>query len=139
MNEFNSVLETFIPQGPPFVMVDTLLFSDEKTARTTFLIQADNVLVENGAFSAAGLMENIAQTAAAGMGSIAAVTGQPVSPGFIASVKNLEIAVLPRVGDLLITEITIEARVLDIVVISGTITCKGIVIATGEMKILISV
>jgi predicted hotdog family 3-hydroxylacyl-ACP dehydratase len=120
-------------------MVDTLLFSDEKTARTAFRIQIDNVLVENGAFSAAGLLENMAQTAAAGMGSIADVTGQPVSPGFIASVKNLEIAVLPRVGDLLITEITIEARVLDIVVISGTITCNGIVIATGEMKILTSV
>ena len=120
-------------------MVDTLLFSDEKTARTAFCIQPDNVLVENGAFSAAGLMENIAQTAAAGMGSIAAITGQPVSPGYIVSVKNLEINALPRVGDQLITEITIDARVLDIVVISGTITCKGIVIATGEMKILISV
>ena len=43
-------------------MVDTLLFSDEKIARTAFRIQADNVLVENDAFSAAGLMENIAQT-----------------------------------------------------------------------------
>jgi predicted hotdog family 3-hydroxylacyl-ACP dehydratase len=139
MADYIHDISSLIPQAPPFIMVDTLLFSDEKTARTTFRIQADNVLVENGAFSAAGLMENIAQTAAAGMGSIAAVTGQPVSPGYIASVKNLEIAVLPQVGDQLITEITIEARVLDIVVISGTITCKGVVIATGEMKILISV
>ncbi len=49
-------------------MVDTLLSSDGSTARTTFLIRPDNVLVENGVFSAAGLMENIAQTAAAGMG-----------------------------------------------------------------------
>jgi predicted hotdog family 3-hydroxylacyl-ACP dehydratase len=139
MADYIHDIRSLLPQAPPFVMVDTLLFSDEKTARTAFLIQADNVLVDNGAFSAAGLMENIAQTAAAGMGNIAAITGQPVSPGYIASVKNLEIAVLPRVGDQLITEITIEARVLDIVVISGTITCKGIVIATGEMKIFISV
>jgi predicted hotdog family 3-hydroxylacyl-ACP dehydratase len=139
MADYIHDIRSLIPQAPPFVMVDTLLFSDEKTARTDFSIRADNVLVENGAFSAAGLMENIAQTAAAGMGSIAGVTIQPVSPGYIASVKNLEIALLPRVGDLLITAITIEARVLDIVVISGTITCKGIVIATGEMKILISV
>ena len=139
MADYIHDISALLPQAPPFVMVDTLLFSDEKIARTAFRIQADNVLVENGAFSAAGLMENIAQTAAAGMGSIAAITGQPVSPGYIVSVKNLEINALPRVGDQLITETTIDARVLDIVVISGTITCKGIVIATGEMKILISV
>src|ERR1700748_1931284 len=110
-------------------MVDTLLFSDESTARTTFLIRPDNVLVENGAFSAAGLMENIAQTAAAGMGSFAAATspaGQPVgsgpsgphaNAGYIVSVKNLEIFALPQVGDQLITEIIIGARVVDIIVI----------------------
>jgi predicted hotdog family 3-hydroxylacyl-ACP dehydratase len=129
----------FIPQGPPFVMVDTLLFSDESTSRTAFRIRADNVLMENGAFSAAGLMENIAQTAAAGMGSIGAITGQPPGPGYIASVKNLEINALPLVGDELITEITIEARVLDIIVISGKVTCNGITMARCEMKILVPV
>jgi hypothetical protein len=95
--------------------------------------------VENGFFSAGGLMENIAQTAAAGMGRIAAATGQRPSLGYIASVTNLEINALPLVGDDLITEITIEARVLDIVVISGTITCNGILLVTGSMKILTAV
>lgn len=120
-------------------MVDTLLFSDERTARTTFRIRANNVLVENGAFLAAGLMENIAQTAAAGMGSFGAATGQPPAPGYIVSVKNLEITALPRVNDELITEITIETRVLDIVVISGKVICNGITMAQCEMKILIPV
>ena len=120
-------------------MVDTLLSSDERTARTAFRIRADNVLVENGFFSAAGLMENIAQTAAAGMGSVAAATGQLPGPGYIASVKNLEINALPRVNDELVTEITIEARVLDIIVISGKVTCNGITMAQCEMKILTSV
>jgi hypothetical protein len=85
------------------------------------------------------LMENIAQTAAAGMGSVAAVTGQPASPGYIVSVKNLDIFALPQVGDDLITEITIGARVLDIIVISGKATCHGITMAQCEMKILTSV
>jgi hypothetical protein len=39
----------------------------------------------------------------------------------------------------LMTEITITARVADIIVISGKTTCRGEVIATGEMKILTSV
>ena len=101
-------MEIHIPQHPPFVMVDKLLHSDSHTARTAFGIRADNVLVENGSFSAAGMMENIAQTAAAGMGSIAATTGQPPGPGYIVSVKNLVIAALPQVGDYLITEIIID-------------------------------
>ena len=132
-------MEIHIPQHPPFVMVDKLLHSDSHTARTAFGIRADNVLVENGSFSAAGMMENIAQTAAAGMGSIAAAAGQPPGPGYIVSVKNLEINALPRVNDELITEITIEARVLDIIVISGKVTCDGITMARCEMKILIPV
>jgi hypothetical protein len=39
-------------------------------------------------------------------------------------------------GEELFTEITVTARVADIVVISGRITCGQSVIATGEMKIL---
>lgn len=124
-------------------MVDTLLSSGESTARTSFLIRADNVLVENGSFTAAGLMENIAQTAAAGMGSLAAGAGQSAAqpratPGYIVSVKNLEISALPHVGDQLITETTIGARVLDIIVISGIVTCNGMTMARCEMKILTS-
>ncbi|MEO8117090.1 MAG: hypothetical protein ABI653_05520 [Bacteroidota bacterium] len=57
-----------IPQRPPFVMVDHLINADEKTAETSFLILPENLLVENGFLSEAGLMENMAQTAAAKAG-----------------------------------------------------------------------
>jgi hypothetical protein len=42
-------------------------------------------------------------------------------------------------GEELITEVTVTARVADIIVISGRITCGQSVIATGEMKILTDV
>lgn len=39
-----------IPQRPPFVMIDTLLYADKEKARSTFYIQPDNLFVENGFF-----------------------------------------------------------------------------------------
>ena len=58
-----------IPQRNPFVMVDKLLSATETTAHTSFEIKAGNILLNNGFFSEAGLVENIAQTAAAHAGS----------------------------------------------------------------------
>ena len=44
------------------------------------------MLVSNGEFSEAGLMENIAQTAAARAGYIAVMENKPVAIGYIMSV-----------------------------------------------------
>jgi predicted hotdog family 3-hydroxylacyl-ACP dehydratase len=131
-------IQTLIPQRPPFVMVDSLLSAGENGAQTTFKVCADNVLVDNGYFTEAGLMENIAQTAAAKAGYEAITQNKPVEVGYIGAVKNLEIFALPQIGDELITEIKIENHIFDVTVITGTVQCKGAVMATCEMKIFIS-
>jgi predicted hotdog family 3-hydroxylacyl-ACP dehydratase len=142
MADYTPDIITLIPQGPPFVMVDQLLWSDGRTTRTSLRVLADNPLVENGRFTAAGLLENLAQTAAAGAGYAARAGMDAASatprPGFIASVKNLEIFALPAVDSELLTEIVVTDQVADIIVISGHITCKGETIAKSEMKILTS-
>src|SRR4051812_28146688 len=97
-----------IPQQPPFVMVDELLFSDDNITRTKFEVKADNVFTINGEFSEAGLMENMAQTAAAGSGNMARIENRPVVSGYIGQVKNLEIFELPKTGDELLTETKTE-------------------------------
>jgi predicted hotdog family 3-hydroxylacyl-ACP dehydratase len=153
MADYIPDIMTLLPQGPPFVMVDRLLGANGETARTSYRVKADNPLVEKGRFTVAGLIENMAQTAAAGAGYTAHAAragqaadtvnsapvnpAQPVRTGFIVSIKDLEINDLPLVGDELLTEITITGQVADIVVISGRVTCKNDIIATGEMKIII--
>ncbi len=127
-----------IPQRPPFVMIDKMLYSDETVTRTSFLITEENVLVVNGEFSEAGLLENIAQTAAARAGYMAMMENKPVAVGYIGAVKNLEIFELPKINDELITEIKIEDQVFDMIVISGTVRCKDKVIAQCEMNIFVS-
>jgi len=137
MTEGISIL-SLIPQKPPFVMVDELLFSDDNITKTSFTITADNVFVINGEFSEAGLMENMAQTAAAGSGNMARIENRPVLNGYIGQVKNFEIYSLPKVGDVLMTEVKIEVQVFAAGIVSGKIWCNEVEVAQCEMKIFIN-
>ena len=89
----------FIPQRPPFVMVDELLFVGGSTAITKFKITPDNIFMAGGQLTEPALVENIAQTAAARIGYICNEKKEPVPVGFIGAVQNLQIMALPGVGD----------------------------------------
>jgi len=129
---------SLIPQKPPFVMVDKLIYADEELTRTSFTVTADNVFTTNDRFTEPGLVENIAQTAAAGAGYKAQQENQPVKEGFIGAIKDLEIFDLPEVGDKLQTEVKIETQVFNMTVVSGKVTCREKLLATCEMKIFIA-
>jgi 3-hydroxymyristoyl/3-hydroxydecanoyl-(acyl carrier protein) dehydratase len=127
-----------IPQRPPFVMVGRLLHADENGTRTSFRIKEENIFVEKGRFREAGLMENIAQTAAAGAGYLSRLENKPVQVGYIGAVKNLEVSGLPETGDELVTEIKVESRIFNVAVVSGIVRCNEKILAKCEMKIFIS-
>ena len=119
-------------------MVGELLFSDDNVTRTKFIIPADNIFVIDGAFSEAGLMENMAQTAAAGSGNMARIENRAVATGYIGQVKNFEVFELPKIGDELITEIKVEVQVFDAGIVSGKIWREDNLVAQCEMKIFIN-
>jgi len=131
-------IQPLIPQRQPFVMIDALVYSDEKVTRTTFQVRAENIFVVEGLFREAGLLENIAQTAAARVGYIIQKENKPAPMGYIGAVKNFEVYGLPRVNQELVTEITITNQIFDITVITGMITCNEKIIAQCEMKIFIT-
>jgi predicted hotdog family 3-hydroxylacyl-ACP dehydratase len=131
-------IQSLIPQKPPFVMVDKLLSVTETSTTTGFTIQPDNIFVQNGVFKEPGLLENIAQTAAASAGYVAHTENKPVLVGYIGAVNNLQVFALPKTGDELITEITTENQIFDVTLISGKITCNGQLIAQCKMKIFIN-
>lgn len=135
MADYIPDIRSLLPQGPPFIMVDRLVATDGTVTRTVFKITADNPLVAKGRLTVAGLIENLAQTAAAGAGWEAREGKEGPRSGAVVSINRLEIHELPAVGDELLTETTVTTRVGDIIVISGKTTC-GSVIAAGEMKIL---
>ncbi|HZX58660.1 MAG TPA: 3-hydroxyacyl-ACP dehydratase [Mucilaginibacter sp.] len=124
-----------IPQKPPFVMVGKLLYTDSETTRSSFQIDADNVFVKNDLFQEAGLMENIAQTAALNAGYLAQIGNKPVVVGYIGAVSNFEVFALPQAGDEIITEISAQNQIFDISVLSGKVWLNGNLIAQCEMKV----
>ncbi len=129
---------SFIPQRPPFVMVDKILSSNDIITTSAFVITADNIFVEDDVLKEPGMVENIAQTAAARAGYIAKAEDKPVRVGYIGAIRNLVISGFPKINDEIITEITIEKQIFDVSVISGKITCNETILAQCEMKIFIT-
>jgi predicted hotdog family 3-hydroxylacyl-ACP dehydratase len=132
----NKILQ-FIPQRPPVVMVDTLYTCDEKGSTSGLSILEENIFCENGIFSEAGIMENIAQTAAMHVGYLCKKNNVPVPIGFIGAVKNLEIFSFPKSGNKIVTTIQIENEVFGITLISGKVLCNEKLMASAEMKIVV--
>jgi predicted hotdog family 3-hydroxylacyl-ACP dehydratase len=124
-----------IPQKPPFVMVGKLLETDDNITRSSFIIDAANVFVKNGLFQEAGLMENIAQTAALRAGYVAQSENKPVAVGYIGAVSNFEVFGLPKAGDEIMTEISTQNQIFDITVLSGKVWLGDRLIAQCEMKV----
>ena len=111
---------------------------DEKTSHSALKITEGNIFVENGVFTEPGLIENIAQTAAARIGYICRIEKKTVPIGYIGAIQNLEILAMPKVNEEIKTEIAIKNEIFNVTVISGKITCAGELLAQCEMKIFIS-
>jgi len=117
------------------VMVDRIVSISGKTTETAFLIGEDNVLCENGRFTESGLIENMAQTAAAGAGTSPADAGKEARRGFIGGIRNLKIDDLPAVGQEIITRATVIHEVFEAAVVMGEVFLDHRLIASCELKI----
>jgi predicted hotdog family 3-hydroxylacyl-ACP dehydratase len=129
----------YIPQKPPFVMIDELVEASEKGFTTTFTIAEDNVLLENNRFKEVGLIENIAQTAAAGFTYLDKQNSASEEPkiGFIGSVNRLICHKTPNLHDKIETTVTPEMTFENITLVKGEVKLNGETIITCELKIAI--
>ena len=128
----------YIPQRDPIIMLDELWEASDHHATSKFNICKENFFVEDGLLREPGLVENIAQTAAAQVGYQCSVRKVAVPIGYIAAVKNLVIAKLPAVGSRITTSIRIVNQVLDVTIVEGTVSGEdGVVCCTCEMRIFV--
>lgn len=126
-----------IPQGPPFVLVDTLVAATDSEFRSAFTVPQDHLLVHDGALTEAGLMENAAQTAALGMGHIARQAGAPPPLGFIGAMGKATFHARPLVGVRMTTTVIIRHEVMNARILEATMEHDGKPLATLEMKVFI--
>ncbi|MBS1589259.1 MAG: 3-hydroxyacyl-ACP dehydratase [Bacteroidetes bacterium] len=128
---------SFIPQREPFVLIDKLLQATEMISITSFQIPENHVLVENGLLTESGLVENMAQTAAAGTGFTFHQKGIAPPVGFIGALKNLTIVERPPIGSIIQTEVKFLNQVLNAHLVEATIQLNQKIIATCELKIFL--
>jgi 3-hydroxyacyl-[acyl-carrier-protein] dehydratase len=126
-----------IPQRPPMVMIDRLVSVDSQQARSVFLIGSENIFVQKGLFREEGVIENIAQTAAALNGYREKIGGGSVGKGYIGGLKDLEVHDLPRIGEELTTEVTEIHNVMGVGVLYGECRAGNRLVARCEMKVYI--
>ena len=87
--------------------------------------------------SEAGLVENMAQTAAAGAGYYASAgSKKEVSVGYIAGLKDVQVFSLPCVGDTIVTTTSTLHTIGPACILKAEVqSLNGAVIASCELKI----
>ncbi len=130
------VLE-LIPQKPPLAMVDGLIQNDEKKTISRLQLDKTTIFCQSGFFREAGIIENIAQTAALGTGYAAKKSGNQPKTGFIGSIKRLTIFQLPKDNDILQTKVSVLHELMNATVIKGEVFVDKKLVAEGEMNIFL--
>lgn len=132
-------VQELLPQRPPFVMIDRLVYNDETTTVTEFEVKADNLFAEGDLLNPCALVENIAQTCAVRMGYIDHYINKVhVRLGFIGDVKNLSVLRPAKVGELLVTTIEVVQQVMQVTMVRGTVRVGDEPIVTSTMKIALT-
>lgn len=133
----NTQLYDLIPQRPPIVMVDLLREPSATDADTGLTIHADNLFVENGLLREPGIIEHIAQSAAAFAGYTTFSQGLPPRLGYIGEIKKCRVHQLPAVGSQLHTHLTILGEAGGISLLQANTDIDGHPIAECQMKIFL--
>lgn len=128
---------SLIPQRPPIVMVDTLYSATDNGAETGLHIVDGNVFVSGGRLREPGIMEHVAQSAAAYAGYGTFRSGLPPKLGFIGEIRQFKISRLPNVGEVLETHLEILGEAGGITLLAACTKAGDETIATGKMKIFI--
>jgi predicted hotdog family 3-hydroxylacyl-ACP dehydratase len=126
-------IQNYLPHRAPMLMVDLILNIDANFVETEFLIKEDNIFVDNGIFTEAGLIENTAQTCSSIVGKKYffdedGTENKDVSViGFISAIKNLKIYILPKVNETIITKATLVSKFAGDDYTLCTMSCESVI------------
>ena len=132
-------VQDLLPQREPFVMIGSLVHFDMKRTVTKTIIRESNIFVDNGIFSATGMMENVAQTCAVRIGYINKyIIKKGIQIGVIGSIRNFEINSFPKSEDIITTTIDVRDEIFGMILADCKVMLGDEVIATTEIKIAVT-
>lgn len=131
-------IHELLPQQEPFVMISSLVRFDMQTTVTETIVSADNMFVEDGVFTAPGIVENIAQTCAARIGYVNKyILKKGIQLGFIGAIRDLKVKDLPKVGDTITTTISVIDSVFGMTLVDAVVLNNGAEVVSAQMKIAV--
>ena len=135
MDFTNIPIKQIIPQRPPFLMVDRVLQCDMVDALTEFLVQSDNILLDDKELSGPGIIENMAQSCAARMGCVDIMQNEPIKIGYIGGVRDVTIIRNPQCGETLNTHVHVVEEMLNVLLADVSVQIGKEIIASGSVKV----
>jgi len=130
-------IRNILLQREPMLLVDRLIHFDDKFTITETSIREGGIFIENGALSAAGMMENIAQTCAARIGYINRyILKKNLKTGYIGAISSYDVSDLPRVGTTITTTAEKIEEALGILLVRAEVKAANIIYAKAEVKMV---
>jgi predicted hotdog family 3-hydroxylacyl-ACP dehydratase len=133
-----SKVEELLPQKKPFVMVSFLYDFKETSITTGFEILSSNLFVENDEFNESGLIENMAQSIALHTNYNFSLQNKKAPTGYIGSVKNVKLIELPKVGQIIETNVQVLQEFMGVTLVDASVTCGGKEIISAQLKTVIA-
>ncbi|NOY49638.1 MAG: hypothetical protein GXO88_03595 [Chlorobi bacterium] len=133
----NDDVQQLIPQKPPMVMVGGLLEHTETFSISTFDIKSNNIFCGDGFLTEAGLIENMAQTAALRNGYQCSLENKEALIGYIGSLKRIRIYSLPKTGESIETKVSVITSLMNVQIIKAEVFHDRKLVAEGEMNIFL--
>ncbi|WP_346983384.1 hypothetical protein [Chryseobacterium sp. POE27] len=130
-------VESLIPQRFPFVMVNSIAEYSETQLVSGFEVKEENIFVHDGIFQASGLVEHQAQSVALHTGYKYYLLGKEAPTGYIGAIKTFEAIQLPKLGDKLMSEVSIINEMMGVTLVDVVTKINDEVIAKSQMKTVV--
>lgn len=131
-------IESVLPHRDPFIMIDNLIEASTVEFKTDFIVQPNNIFIKNEVLQEPALIENIAQTCAAGFGFLNSQSDGNATLGFIGAVTKLELFNLPGVNSKITTKAQVTYQFQNVFLVKGENYCNGTKLLECEMKIVVT-
>lgn len=129
-------IEGLIPQRPPFVMIDSIEIINKDLFQSSFEIKSDNIFLKDNQFEIYGIIENIAQTTAAGLSLVIEDPDKKPEEGFLGSVSKLVSLKHPLEGESITTSVKLLTTYGNMYKIQGESYSGNELLAQCELKLV---
>ena len=130
-------IETLLPHRAPMLFLESLTGCTDTTATATACFAADHFAVADGRVLEPALVECMAQTVAAAMGCRARGQAGASHLGMLTVVSDFRILSRPAAGQQLQIETRELRRLGPMLMVAGTITCDGQLVASGNLTLYV--